>query len=304
MVATHPDDAEIAAFGVYASNRNSHVVTVTAGEGGEFDYDEFYEDSVEHYREKGKIRTWNSISVPLLGGLKPDQVINLGFFDRSLPLMYEEKTKTIPSETANTSDIDFFRGMNISRHTQGLTGQADWVSLVENLEYLLESIQPEVIITPHPYLDSHPDHQLTTIAVIEAVKRVGLKKGQFLFYSNHPTACHYHPIGRRGSVVSLPFVESKGVYFNSVYSHTVSESIQKSKLLALEAMNDLRMDTEWLFFSGALRHAYKTAKKAIYGIDNSYYRKAVRANELFLVVDFEEIYDEQKLARIVYPYLM
>ena len=40
VVSPHPDDAEIAAFGLYSSNENSHILTVTAGEGGENKYDE------------------------------------------------------------------------------------------------------------------------------------------------------------------------------------------------------------------------------------------------------------------------
>ncbi|TDA89239.1 PIG-L family deacetylase, partial [Halomonas marinisediminis] len=89
ILSPHPDDAEIAAYGLYASYpENTYVVTVTAGDAGEFKYDEIYQDSLTHYLQKGKIRTWNSLTVPMLGGVKSENIINLGYFNEALPTMY------------------------------------------------------------------------------------------------------------------------------------------------------------------------------------------------------------------------
>ena len=55
VLAPHPDDAEIAAFGVYA-HRNATVVTVTTGNAGPRSYEAVFEDVPEMYRFKGRIR--------------------------------------------------------------------------------------------------------------------------------------------------------------------------------------------------------------------------------------------------------
>jgi hypothetical protein len=85
ILAPHPDDAEIAAYGLYASHPDStFIATVTAGDAGSMNYDEVYADSTVHYIKKGKIRAWNSITVPMLGGIAPENAINLGYFDAML----------------------------------------------------------------------------------------------------------------------------------------------------------------------------------------------------------------------------
>ena len=57
-------------------------------------------------------------------------------------------------------------------------------------------------------------------------------------------------------------------------------------------MNDLRLDTEWQTSYGSIKHAVITIGKSILGMDYSFFRKAVRAEELFFVVNVEDVWNE------------
>src|ERR1700733_2906378 len=85
VIGTHPDDAEIAAFGAYAE-RDAYVITLTAGESGEPGVFERF-NGADVYLEKGRNRAWNSVTVPMLGGLSISRTANLGYFDGTLRAM-------------------------------------------------------------------------------------------------------------------------------------------------------------------------------------------------------------------------
>lgn len=299
IIAPHPDDAEIASYGLYSSNENSYVVTVTAGEAGPHKYDEIFEDEETHYLKKGKLRTWNSLTVPLLGGIPPEQIINLGYFDGTLAAMHQDPTTPFSGLYTQTADIKTFRDQNVSSIVAGLNGGSDWNSLVENLQYLLEVIQPDVIVTPHPSLDRHKDHKYSSVAVFEAIKKSGLQEGQLYLYTNHFVLNEYYPYGKTGGAVSLPPNFGEGPYFDSIYSHHLSLDSQKDKILALEAMNDLRLDTEWTMSRGAFKTAFENVERDILGQENSYYKRAVRSNELFFVTEIRSLYNEEKYSKLV-----
>jgi len=304
IVAPHPDDAEIAALGLYSSNKSAYIVTVTAGDAGTYQYDELYINRKNHFIKKGKIRTWNSITVPLLAGISPDRVLNLGFFDGTLETMFKVNPANVKALYTGLSNIDVFRNQNISPLVTLLRGGADWNSLVENFENLLNRIQPDIIVTPYPVLDRHPDHKFTSIALFEAIKRANIRRGSLYLYTNHFVLNEYYPYGNIGGVISLPPAFSllpcfKGpIYFKSIYSHILSAERQKDKIIALDAMNDLRPDTTWRFSKDAIKMALTSLRRDILGQSVSYYRRAVRNNELFFVVDINDIYDQQILDSI------
>src|SRR5262249_51182027 len=79
VIAPHPDDAEIAAFGLYADT-DATVVTLTAGDGS------------DRYSRSGrlislpraivaKMRVWDSITIPQFGDVRAEHAINLCFPD-------------------------------------------------------------------------------------------------------------------------------------------------------------------------------------------------------------------------------
>lgn len=286
VLAPHPDDAEIAAFGLYSMSSSAYIVTVTAGEAGPDTYDELYKNQREQYVKKGMLRTWDSIITPMLGGVPPEHCVNLGYFDGTLQKMYGDKNHNVKGLYTGLSDPGFFRKLNVSSLVEGLGGGANWNALVNNLAALLKKIQPEIIVTVYPSLDRHPDHKYSTTALSEAIKKVGLKKGKLFLYATHYPLSEYFPYGEQGSQISLPPHFDKPFYFDTIFSLTLSHSVQTDKLLAFEQMHDLRLDTEWMTPYGACKWALRSIVKTATGRDwKNYYKRFVRANELFYVVD-------------------
>lgn len=298
VIATHPDDAEIAAYGLYSKHPESFVLTIKSGESGLFKYDEVYTDTVAHYRKKGQLRTWNSITVPLLGGIHHDSILNFGYY-AVLDDMFLEKDSDIPATFTKTTDINVYRRQNISSLKDSLVGSSTWHSLVDNLQFVLRHVKPDVIVTPYPALDAHREHKYTTIALVEALIKSNLKRGELYLYSNHYVLNEHYPYGWAGGTMPLPPNFSNDIYFKRIFSNNLNLELQNDKLFALEAMHDLRPDTEWRFGKKALRNAYETAKTDFLNGDISYFRRAIRSNELFFIVPVEEIYNAKVLNKIM-----
>lgn len=297
ILSPHPDDAEIAAFGLYSRHDDVYVVTVTSGDAGPFMYDEIYEDGVAHYLKKGEVRTWNSLTVPMLGGVHPDRILNLGYNDARLKRMATEKDQVTAGLYTDVSDMMTFRKQNSSSMAAGLVGVNNWRSLVGNMVYLLNEIKPDIIVTPSPKLDMHSDHQYTTHALVEALKIIDKHDGHLFLYTNHQIVFNERfPYGEAGATISLPPTPRGSNHFGRLYSHPMSAEQQKSKIFALDAMNDLRLGTDFRFPLLAFAQAFETLWYDLSGKNESYFRRAIRSNEFFFVVDIEDIYDADKLA--------
>lgn len=301
VLSTHPDDGEIAAYGLYsnANDTNTHIVTITAGEAGPKTYDELYKDNLTHYIKKGEIRVWNSITIPMLAGIAPGNAINLGYFDGKLIDMYKDTSEIVASRSIQSNDINQFRKMNISFNLVDTCGVSNWTHMVSDIAHILKELKPEIILSPYPSVSNHPDHRLTTVALFEAIKKIGLKNGLVYLYANdNILGGNFYPQGKIYSLISLPPSFSDEYYFNSIYCHQLEFNEQNDKLLALEAMNDLRPDTEWRSSKGSIKKAFRTSFKNIFGLDRSYYRRAVRENEIFFVVDIANLYDDTIISYI------
>lgn len=300
VLAPHPDDAEIAAFGLYSGHNDVFIVTVTSGDAGAFMYDEIYDEdseTVAHYLKKGEVRTWNSLAVPLLGGVPPENIVNLGYNDARLRAMYRDKDMVAAGLYTEISDMNTFRKQNFSSLADGLVGINDWASLVGNMKYLISEIKPDIIVAPSPKLDMHSDHQYTTIAAVEALKELETHEGTLLLYTNHQVVFNERfPYGDAGAVISLPPTPRGSNHFTGLFSYPMNRDQQRSKIFALDAMNDLRLGTDYRFVGRALAQVGETFWMQITGKEESYFRRAIRSNEFFYVVDIEDIYDDAKLA--------
>jgi hypothetical protein len=95
VLAPHPDDAEIAAFGFYADH-NATIVTVTSGNAGDMNYRVSVSDPAEHYLLKGYLRAVDSVTIPWQGQIPPDRTYNLGYFDARLAEMHQSPYQAIP----------------------------------------------------------------------------------------------------------------------------------------------------------------------------------------------------------------
>ena len=202
VVAPHPDDAEIAAYGLY-SHAEACVVTVTAGENGGF-LSRFGGDAQARRRLTASLRVWDAITIPRLGGVAPERALNLCYGDGTLSALYAAPHDTAAAAVLPQSNLRELRRMNLSPLVSQGDGLMTWNRLVEDLRSLIEAVQPEAIVTPHPLLDGHPDHAFATVAVCEALASVNAPMGQLLLHVTHTPWSTMHPIGEADGVVSLP----------------------------------------------------------------------------------------------------
>lgn len=288
ILAPHPDDAEIATFGLY-HDQDAYVITVTAGEGGKTKYKRFFKDPKKHAMFQGKVRTWDSLVIPFWGGVPPQRCFNLGYFDGTLKAMSQNPDQKVSSRGAGTSDLNTFRRYNLSDLLPKETvAEPTWNNLVSDLEHLLNEINPSIIVTPNPVTDGHPDHQFTTIALLEALQRTPAVKGSLYLYTVDCAYSARWPFGTAKSIVSLPPFFSKLPFFEKIYSLHLSLDAYTQKFFAIDDMHDIRptyflnvqQSTEP--FPTALQSLYLRWKGALA------MRKYLRQDELFFVTPVEK----------------
>jgi LmbE family N-acetylglucosaminyl deacetylase len=283
IIAPHPDDAEIAAFGLYAG-RPSTIVTVTAGNAGSMNYRAQVADPPEHYRLKGYLRAVDSVVVPWLGGIPPERAYNLGYFDGRLDAMYADPSRTVSEVYGPNTDVAPYRRANLSSLLPNGSRTNTWNHLVEDIVTILHKVNPAIIVMPDPRLDSHLDHEYAAVAVVQALEQWN-RAATFLLYTNHAGANHY-PFGPAGSVTSLPPLATAGadIMLQKVFSYETDPPLQTRKLFALESMHDLRLSPEEQSTCDMPNVQHRTDDYPR-TYEEDYLRRAVRANEIFYVFD-------------------
>jgi LmbE family N-acetylglucosaminyl deacetylase len=287
IVAPHPDDAEIASFGLYAG-RNATIVTLTSGNAGDANYQDYFTDAAEQYLFKGFLRAVDSVTVPLQGGIPPERCYNLGYFDARLATMHGKPNEVIPELYGPNTDVAPYRRANVSPLLPNTSRTNTWTHLVEDLLTILKKVKPQIVVMPHPQLDTHLDHEFASVALVEALERYK-KPASFLLYTNHSMQDLF-PFGPAGTGMSLPPVATSGLPVESVYSHTVSADLQRRKLFALESMHDLRLSPSE---QNGCRPPGSLPKRSDYPREASvdYLRRGPRAEELFFVFGRDGVRD-------------
>jgi hypothetical protein len=229
------------------------------------------------------MRVWESITIPQLGNVAPEQAVNLCFPDGQL-----SKMNAHPEHDFG-ENLEFVHLRRLSRSPLMRESSAcTWISLIKDLAAIVEQVRPTIIVAPHPMLDTHPDHIFTTVALGEAMNRAGVTTGRMFFYVVHNRRSELWPFGPAGSGVTLlPLFDGDGLCASGFYSHPLSAERQRDKVLALEAIHDLRDLTcttthQWI---------RTELRSLVYGMDpnpTSYLRRAVRPDEIFFVVPFAD----------------
>lgn len=282
IIAPHADDAELAAFGYYQNAADTHIVTVTVGELEADDYEAYGLSAADAAALKARLRVWDSQAIPQWAGVAAARCWQLGYFCLQLQPMQQEPQRAFGSRVAPLTDIRAYRGRNASRLPGDRDGAASWDNLVADLQALLETIKPDVIITPHPQLDPHSDHVACTAALDEAIQRSHWQPQTLLHYANHLHDNDRWPMGNAHDGIALA-PSSRELAVESVCSLPLSPAQQLDKAMALRMMHDLqpplagkkrlrRRVQQWL--AGRRWPAYG---------DSEFFRKAVRRHELFLV---------------------
>lgn len=247
VLAPHPDDAEIAAFGVYAHSK-AWVATITAGERGTGLLPADIPASERSYKA-AELRVNDSLTVPQIGEIPPERRVNLVCPDGALQSMFREPSRAFALACESQLPREQLRARNpVPEFQQGGTG-CTWDALVDDLCRLLEHSQPDIIVCPHPG-DSHPDHVFTTVALDRALSRSGGKRPLLLLYAVHHAAGPRHPFGPTDAVVGLPPGIDATWAVDAVYSLELGTRRLQEKRQALESM----FATRW---PGLFRRAWR-----------------------------------------------
>lgn len=296
VVAPHPDDAEIAAFGLYSDEDvRSSVVTVTAGDRGIYSLGSPVRDEFGMTRDtlKGEIRAWDSVTIPNLGGVPFERCYNLGFLDGTLDALVAQP------EAQRIGPEELYRRGNVNPELNS----SGWQALVDDLAAVFRREQPDIIVCPHPELDSNGDHQRTAQAVVNALSQLEEKAlpSELLLYTVHNAVTNFFPFGPpQGSVTVPPVLAKAPVFASTPFSYRLSEAQIVRKQYALEAMHDLRQVTlpEWEGHSSmkeAFHMIVRAAKRIVRVPTETMYspkmiNRASRPNEVFFAVSIENIF--------------
>jgi LmbE family N-acetylglucosaminyl deacetylase len=224
------------------------------------------------------------------GGVPPERSLILGYFQGTLEDMYRDPTAEVGGDRGGSQRVRRYRGQNVSSLLRP-DARASWESLVADLVYVLERIRPALIAAPHPVLDVSADHRLTTLALLEALERIGDEEAQLLLYNNHHLRSEYWPYGPADSLMTLApwFGGASAEVFGSLFSLPLSEEAQIDKLFALEAMHDLRAPPRAELGDPTMRMLrwFRRTARQMWADPHryySYFRRGPRPNELFFVI--------------------
>jgi len=289
VLAPHPDDAEIAAFGVYADGP-AWVVTLTAGERSPT---KLSAAGVEEGLRSGwlaRLRVWDSLAIPQLGGIPADRCLNLAYPDTQLRAMSADPEREFLLACEPACTRAKLRSLNPLPRYQQADAACRWSALIAELRELVDEQRPAVIVCPHPWLDAHPDHGATTAALVEALRGARHRPTTFLLYSVHSLNASLFPFGESTGCIGLPPGQFPAPIADSLYSHPLDESLRLRKYFAIEAAHDLRSYPHAGLAPAAalLRMALRALAALVSGMPlapSNYLRRAARPNEMFYVVD-------------------
>ncbi|MGA3120889.1 MAG: PIG-L family deacetylase [Polyangiaceae bacterium] len=293
VLAPHPDDAEIATFGLYAG-RPSWVATITAGERGMADLSAVAPGPSDAARWKALVRVWDSLTIPQLGDVPPDRCLNLVYPDGQLQALFLRAPPRAMLACEKSLSRAALRRHNQQSEFQSGDPACTWEGLVEELRRLLEVAKPDIVVCPHPIVDAHHDHVFTTVALEQAIRQTPLKRPLFFLYVVHRRDVPLHPLGPNTSWVSFPPWTDVEWLADSIYSHPLAPKLQAAKYFAVEGMHDLRTFSadEPRGLAQVLRVVIREllAWGAGTGLPaTSYLRRAPRPNEIYGVVSADSL---------------
>ena len=282
VIAPHADDAELAAFGLYHRCPKATIVTLTQGEIEARHYERLGLDKEQAARLKGRLRTWNSLAVPLWGGVPMTQCVQLGYFCMRLPAMHEQPDVPFGSKESGELDIRRARAFNALRLPGDLDAKPTWNNLVADLVALLEHYKPEVVVLPHVQLDPHADHVHASMALNAAIEKSQWKPGVKLLYANHLHDNDRWPMGPADCGIALPpAIEPLPAL--AVWSPVLDAEARLDKAMALTMQHDLQVPLPLKKRVRRIIQALLLGRRWPITGEDEFFRKAVRRHELFWV---------------------
>lgn len=282
ILAPHADDAELAAFGLYSSAESVSIVTLTQGEIEAEHYQRLGLSQQQAAQLKGRLRTWDSMAIPLWGGVPQANCVQLGYYCMQLPNMQQQPNVPFASKQSGESDIRSARQHNAVQLPADNDGVPTWQNLVADLAACLMHFKPDVVVMPHPEIDPHADHIATTQALFQALEQSDWLPKRLFLYANHLHDNDRWPMGNANTGVALPpaMVELPA---DELFSYVLSEEQQLDKAMALLMQHDLQPPQP---FKKRLRRIIQqllTGRRWPKTGESEFLRKAVRKHELFWV---------------------
>ncbi|WP_347903578.1 PIG-L family deacetylase [Pseudomonas purpurea] len=282
IVAPHADDAELAAFGLYSRAPEVTIVTLTQGEIEAENYRKLGLDSAQAARLKGRLRTWDSLAVPLWGGVSQHRCLQLGYYCLQLPAMAQQPDQAFGSRESGECDIRPLRRQNPLSLAGDVDGQPHWRNLVADLVGVLEHCRPEAVLTPHPELDPHSDHIASTHALLEAIELSAWRPRTLLLYANHLHDNDRWPMGPAGYGIALP-PTIEALPADALWSPTLDADKRLDKAMALGMQHDLQGRPPFKKRLRRLIQRVLAGRRWPVTGEDEFMRKAVRRHELFWV---------------------
>lgn len=282
IIAPHADDAELAAFGLYHRCTNATIVTLTQGEIEARHYERLGLDKEQAARLKGRLRTWNSLAVPLWGGVPMTQCIQLGYFCMRLPAMHEQPDVPFGSKESGELDIRRARAFNALRLPGDADAKPTWNNLLADLSALIEHHRPEVVVLPHLQLDPHPDHIHASLALNAAIEKSQWKPETKLLYANHLHDNDRWPMGPADCGIALP-PAIEPLPSLAVWSPVLDADMRLDKAMALTMQHDLQVPLPLKKRVRRVIQALLLGRRWPITGGDEFFRKAVRRHELFWV---------------------
>lgn len=282
VVAPHADDAELAAFGLYSRAREAVIVTLTQGEIEAQNYRSLGLDPAAAACLKGRLRSWDSLAVPLWGGVAQSRCVQLGYYCLQLSAMAAEPQRPFGSRESGETDIRSARRHNPLTLPGDADGAPTWSNLIADLRALLEHFRPEVVVTPHPELDPHADHVAATRALCEAIDGSAWRPETLLLYANHLHDNDRWPMGpAEGGMALPPAIEPLPA--DGLWSPALNAEARLDKAMALAMQHDLQGSLPLKKRLRRLIQQLLAGRRWPFTGANEFFRKAVRRHELFWV---------------------
>lgn len=284
ILAPHADDAELAAFGLYSQAKEVSIVTLTQGEIEAEHYQQMGLNQAEAAKLKGRLRSWDSMTIAQWGGVPQQNCVQLGYYCLQLPAMREQADASFGSRESGDSDIRSVRHWNTLQLPGDNDGVPSWNNLIADLVGCLQHFRPQIVIMPHPQLDPHADHIATGQALQQALEQVQEQPEHLLLYANHLHDNDRWPMGNAGTGVALPPQVEQGIapdQLGTPFSLQLSAGQQMDKAMALQMQHDLRPPLP--FKRQLRRHIQRllAGRRWPKTGDDEFMRKAVRRHELF-----------------------
>ena len=282
ILAPHADDAELAAFGLYSSADKVSIVTLTQGEIEAEHYQRLGLSAQQAAQLKGRLRSWDSMAIPLWGGVPQANCVQLGYYCMQLPVMAQQPDVAFGSKQSGETDIRSAREHNCIKLPADNNGAPTWTNLVADLAACLMHFKPSVVVMPHPEIDPHADHIATTQALFQALEQSDWQPQRLFLYANHLHDNDRWPMGNANTGVALPpaMVELPA---DELFCFVLSEQQQLDKAMALLMQHDLQPAQPFKKRVRRLIQQLLTARRWPKTGDNEFLRKAVRRHELFWV---------------------